>query len=58
MHGELLGGAGDAVIVKDGIDQGRAVNVTVEQRLDCRGRGVVQRRHGRGFVVNDLRAYR
>lgn len=58
VHGELLGGAGDAVIVKDGVDQGRAVGVAVEQRLDRRGRGVEQRRHGRGFVVNDLRAYR
>lgn len=57
MHGKLLGGAGDAVIVKDGVDQSRAVGVAVEQRLDRRGRGMIERRHGRGFVMNDLWAH-
>lgn len=56
VHGELFGCARDAVIMKDGVDQGRrTVGVAVEQRL-YRGRGgVEQRRNGRRFVVNDLR---
>lgn len=58
VHSELFGGAGDTVIVKDGVNQGWAVGVAVEQRLDRRGRGVEQRRHGRRFVVNDLRTHR
>lgn len=57
MHGELFGGTRDAVIVKDGVDQGRrAVGVTVKESLYRGGRSVVQRRHGRRFVaLNDLR---
>lgn len=60
VHGELLGGARDAVIVKEGVDQGRrAVSVTVKQSLyRGGGRRVIQRRHGRRFVVlNDLRRW-
>lgn len=57
MHGELLGGTRDTVVVEDGVDQGRrAVGVIVEQSLYRGGRrSVVQRRHGRRFVANDLR---
>lgn len=57
VDGELaLGGARDPVIMKYGIDQGRrTVRVAVKQRLYRGGRRVEQRRHGRRFVVNDLR---
>lgn len=57
MQGELFGGARDAMIVKEGVDQDRrAVGVTVKQSLYCGGGSrVIQRRHGRRFVVlNDL----
>lgn len=61
VDGELFGGARDPVIMIYGVDQGRrVVRVTVKQRLYRGGRRVEQRRHGRRFVVNDLRrrAYR
>jgi len=55
VHGELLGGACDAVIMEDGVDQRRgAVDVAVEQGLYRRGCGE-QRRHCRRLVVDDLR---
>lgn len=56
VDGELLGGARDPVIVKDGVDQGRrAVHVVIEQRLYRGRRRAEQRRYGRWFAVNNLR---
>jgi len=55
MDGEVFSSAHDPMIVKDRVDQSRRiVRVAVEQRL-YRGRCREQRRHGRWFVVNDLR---
>lgn len=56
MHGEVLSGTRNAVIVENRVDQGRGVvNIAVEQRLYRRGGRVEQWRHCRRFVVDDLR---